>query len=158
MSTKYKKKVGTREQVWKDIAQQTSGGLRKRDLMISKTGKLVSKKASEAAKNRMKSGKGICAYCIKQYKGEIKNNNKNNKTKRVLKVKKIKTTGVTQKQVDELSKEIEKIRTKAGRIAEKEDRVTKAVKDLMAKVREKTKELFALKRALKAKAKKKKKA
>ena len=59
-TTKFKKKKGSREQVWKGVAQETSGGLRKKDLMISKTGKIVSKKASKAASERMKQGTGLC--------------------------------------------------------------------------------------------------
>ena len=72
-TTKYKKKKGSREEVWKGVAQETSGGLRKKDLIISKSGQIVSKKASEAASERMKHGTGLCVYCIKQYKlGKIK--------------------------------------------------------------------------------------
>ena len=41
------KKRGTREQVWNGEAHSTSGGLTRQDLMISNTGKIVSKKASE---------------------------------------------------------------------------------------------------------------
>ena len=124
--TRFKKIKGTREQVWSGVARETSGGLQKKDLMISKTGDLVSKKASIAAKDRMKSGEGFCEYCIKIYKeGKIKNSSiskkksskkksskkKSSKKKSskkiepILKVKKIK--GVTQEKVEELIKEIE---------------------------------------------------
>jgi len=47
------KKRGTREQVWNGEAHSTSGGLTRNDLMISNTGKIVSKKASEKSKQLM---------------------------------------------------------------------------------------------------------
>ena len=47
------KKRGTREQVWNGEAHSTSGGLTRADLMISNTGKIVSKKASEKSKQLM---------------------------------------------------------------------------------------------------------
>jgi hypothetical protein len=47
------KKRGTREQVWNGEAHSTSGGLTRQDLMISNTGKIVSKKASEKSKQLM---------------------------------------------------------------------------------------------------------
>ena len=47
------KKRGTREQVWNGEAHSTSGGLTRQDLMISNTGKIVSKKASEKSKALM---------------------------------------------------------------------------------------------------------
>jgi seryl-tRNA synthetase len=142
MSTRFKKVVGTREQVWAGVAQKTSGGLRKKDLMISKSGKIVSKKASEAAKERMKST--ICSYCFKLFKGEVKEN----KTERKLKEKKVK--GASKKRVAELEKEIESLRKKAGRIAEREDRITKEVRDLLKQVSQKTREMVKMKKALRA--------
>ena len=47
------KKRGTREQVWAGEAHSTSGGLTRQDLMISNTGKIVSKRASEKSKQLM---------------------------------------------------------------------------------------------------------
>jgi hypothetical protein len=47
------RKRGTREQVWNGEAHSTSGGLTRQDLMISNTGKIVSKKASEKSKQLM---------------------------------------------------------------------------------------------------------
>jgi hypothetical protein len=44
------KKYGTRSEVWDDLAEKTRGGLMKTNLMISKTGKIVSRKKSELAK------------------------------------------------------------------------------------------------------------
>lgn len=52
--------VGTREDVWAGRADRTSGGLRKADLMMGSGGKLMSIKASTAAKARMK-GRGASA-------------------------------------------------------------------------------------------------
>ena len=42
-------KVGTRAQVWHGTAERTSGGLRKKDLMM-KRGRIRSRKASRSAK------------------------------------------------------------------------------------------------------------
>ena len=53
-TSRFMKTKGSREDVWNGIAQETSGGLKKKDLMISKSGTIVSKKASESAKSRMK--------------------------------------------------------------------------------------------------------
>ena len=44
------KKFGDRISVWEGLASQTRGGLTKDDLVMSKNGKLVSKKKSEIAK------------------------------------------------------------------------------------------------------------
>jgi len=175
-TSRYKKKTGSREQVWAGVAQQTSGGLKKKDLMVSKTGKLVSKKASKAASNRMKKGTGLCGHCIKLYKqGKISSRNYKNKkpvkksikkstkkstkksvkkTEYKLKVPKVK--GASKKRVEELKKEIEKLRVKAGRIAEREGRMTKEVKKHLENVTKKTREMIMMKKALKAKNKKKK--
>ena len=43
------KKYGTRSEVFADEAEKTRGGLTKEDLMLSKDGKIVSKKKSLAA-------------------------------------------------------------------------------------------------------------
>lgn len=163
-TTAFKKKKGTREQVWKGVAQETSGGLRKKDLMISKSGSIVSKKASKAASERMKSGKGLCGFCIEEYKkGKIKNvNKKETKKKETKKAKpeepklKVKLPkGASNKKVEELQKEIDKLREKAGRIAEREGKVTKEVTKLLEQVTKKTKERILMKKALKMKKKKK---
>jgi hypothetical protein len=45
-------KVGNRVAVWNGSARQTSGGLKKSDLMLNKDGKIVSKKQSRAASIR----------------------------------------------------------------------------------------------------------
>ncbi len=50
-STKFEKTIGSRIQVWKGVAEQTSGGLRKKDLRKSASrNKIVSKKMSDNAK------------------------------------------------------------------------------------------------------------
>merc|ERR1712093_226189 len=57
--TKKKKKtptVGKKWQVWKGTRAKTAGGLTKKDLCKSKSGKIVSKKQSALAKKRMKKG------------------------------------------------------------------------------------------------------
>jgi hypothetical protein len=54
--------VGTREQVWNGTASKTSGGLARGDLIMSKTGHIVSKKQSEAARARIPElQKAMCA-------------------------------------------------------------------------------------------------
>jgi hypothetical protein len=169
-STRFKKIVGSRIQVWEGIAKETSGGLQKKDLMISNSGTVVSKKASQAAKNRMKSGKGLCEYCIKQYKeSKKKSTKKESKKKSTKKESKKKSTkkeskkklvvkkpkGVTKNKVEELQKEIEKLREKAGRIAEKEGRMTKEVKNILETVTKKVREMIEMKKVLREKEKKK---
>ena len=49
-------KVGKKWQVWKGTRERTAGGLRKKDLRKSKSGKIVSKKQSDLARRRMKKG------------------------------------------------------------------------------------------------------
>ena len=48
------KKFGSRADVWDGVCSMTRGGLCKADLVMSKTGKLVSKKKSELAKANYK--------------------------------------------------------------------------------------------------------
>merc|ERR1711907_848153 len=48
--------VGKKWQVWKGTRAKTAGGLTKKDLCCSKSGKIVSKKQSKAAKARFKKG------------------------------------------------------------------------------------------------------
>ena len=43
-------KYGDRSSVWSGEAKQTRGGLTKEDLMMSKSGKIVSRKKSESAR------------------------------------------------------------------------------------------------------------
>jgi hypothetical protein len=210
-TTRFKKKVGTRIQVFEGIALETSGGLKKKDLIISKTGSIVSKKASQSAKDRLASGKGLCEYCIKKYEESLSkkesskkksskkksskkesskkksskkksskkesskkesskkesskkksskkksskkksSKKKSSKKELVLKIKKPK--GVTKDKIKELEKEIEKLREKAGRIAEKEGKMTKEVKNILELVTNKVREMIAMKKVLKEKNKK----
>ena len=44
------KRYGTRADVFEGLAEKTRGGLTRDDLVLSKTGKIVSKKKSEAAR------------------------------------------------------------------------------------------------------------
>ena len=46
--------VGSKLMVWKGVAEHTSGGLRKEDLMVNSRGKVVSRKAHEAGKRAFK--------------------------------------------------------------------------------------------------------
>merc|ERR1711881_606175 len=49
-------KVGKKWQVWKGTRERTAGGLTKKDLRKSKSGKIVSKKQSNLARKRMRKG------------------------------------------------------------------------------------------------------
>merc|ERR1712072_684426 len=49
-------KVGKKWQVWKGTRERTAGGLTKKDLRKSKSGKIVSKKQSNLARRRMRKG------------------------------------------------------------------------------------------------------
>ena len=44
------RKYGSRQDVWDSVCTMTRGGLAKDDLMLSKNGKIVSKRKSEAAR------------------------------------------------------------------------------------------------------------
>ena len=46
--------AGIRRAVWEGRLRSTKGGLKKKDLKVSKSGKIVSKKASNAAKQRLR--------------------------------------------------------------------------------------------------------
>lgn len=56
--------AGQRRQVWDGRALKTNGGLTKKDLMKSKSGKIVSKRASAAGK-RSFSKNGLAAYAYR---------------------------------------------------------------------------------------------
>lgn len=49
--------AGQRRQVWEGRAEKTRGGLTRSDLKRSKTGKIVSSKASKASKQRYNENK-----------------------------------------------------------------------------------------------------
>ena len=46
----WERKYGTRSEVWEGIAQQTRGRLKKENLVLSRNGRIVSKRKSEMAK------------------------------------------------------------------------------------------------------------
>lgn len=48
---------GTREEVWDNHATKTRGGLKKKDLLKTSSGKIISKKVSALSKNRYKKNK-----------------------------------------------------------------------------------------------------
>ena len=54
-------KVGKKWQVWKGTRERTAGGLTKKDLRKSKSGKIVSRKQSLAARRRFRKG-GISGW------------------------------------------------------------------------------------------------
>ena len=54
LSSRRRKKVGTKREVYENIADKTSGGLYKCDLCVNKRGKIVSKKQMENGKLRIK--------------------------------------------------------------------------------------------------------
>ena len=171
--------VGSREDVWDKKAVKTPGGLRRTDLMINpKTGKIISKKASEAAKKRykdsLKKGVGFCRPCIQKYlKGEMKiNKNFLNKktTKKAVKPKtspkRVKVVGPkNEKRLKEIEKDLEKLERQLNRASNvSEGKFTKKVTDLLDKIKktrkmrsEVRKKIIADKKAKKAAAAKKKK-
>lgn len=53
--------AGQRRQVWEGRALMTNGGLTRKDLMKSKSGKIVSRKASNASKKTFAKN-GLAAY------------------------------------------------------------------------------------------------
>lgn len=65
-------KVGSRAQVFNGTADKTSGGLMKKDLFKDSYGRIRSKKASEAAKKRLKKSHGFNKYVeeAKKQKGK----------------------------------------------------------------------------------------
>ncbi len=73
--TKYSRRYGTREEVFQGEAAMTRGGLKKADLMISRTGRLVSRKKSEQAKKNYKQfgfKKRVVAVAVKEEKPKQK--------------------------------------------------------------------------------------
>lgn len=65
------KVIGSRAQVFHGNANETSGGLEKKDLKLNKFGRIVSKKASRTAK-RKKSIRRLTREGYKAKKGEFK--------------------------------------------------------------------------------------
>ena len=66
-------KIGKAWQVWNGTRERTVGGLTKKDLCRSKTGKIVSRKKAQLAKKRMNSKSGIGGWCkaVKQARKEL---------------------------------------------------------------------------------------
>jgi hypothetical protein len=54
MSEKHMKTIGSRAEVWHQTAKKTSGGLKKSDLMKTKSGRIVSRRAHAAGKKAIK--------------------------------------------------------------------------------------------------------
>lgn len=164
--------IGSREDVWNKKAFKTPGGLKKTDLMINpKTGKITSKKASEAAKKRyktnLKKGIGLCGPCIQKYlKGEIKINKSRNvpkKNKKIIKPKtsppKIKVVGPkNEKRLKEIEKDLKKLDRNLNRESTKSQGVmTKKVLALLEKIKNTRKMRTEVKKAIIIAKKKKKK-
>ena len=64
--------VGSKRQVWNGTKTKTVGGLMKKDLMMSKVGKIVSKKMASRAKRNMKSsGLGKWTKAVMQVRKEM---------------------------------------------------------------------------------------
>ena len=65
--------VGSKRQVWNGTKQRTVGGLTKKDLCESKSGKIVSKKQASRAKKNMKSN-GLAKWtkAVQQVRKEMK--------------------------------------------------------------------------------------
>ena len=59
-------KYGDRNSVWNDEAKQTRGGLTKEDLIMSKSGKIVSKKKSESARAWYEKNGGFKRKAVQQ--------------------------------------------------------------------------------------------
>jgi hypothetical protein len=51
---KFERRFGTRDEVWSNVAEKTRGGLTRDKLMLSRTGRLVSKVKSEQARENYK--------------------------------------------------------------------------------------------------------
>lgn len=64
--------VGKKWQVWNGTRQKTAGGLTKKDLMVSKSGKVVSKKlASKGKANMKKYGLGKWTAAVQKVRKEM---------------------------------------------------------------------------------------
>lgn len=66
------KKVGKKWQVWNGTRERTVGGLTKKDLMVSKSGKVVSKKLASRGRSLMKkNGLGKWTKAVQQVRKEM---------------------------------------------------------------------------------------
>ena len=65
-------KVGKKWQVWNGTRERTVGGLRKKDLMRSKSGKIVSKKLAQKGRSLMKkNGLGKWTKAVQQVRKDM---------------------------------------------------------------------------------------
>ena len=77
----FKNRLGSRAEVFHGVARQTTGGLRKKDLMKNKHGEIVSKKKHRTAKKEKRLEKH--GFFAKKGKfGYVKKSVKNNKTEK----------------------------------------------------------------------------
>lgn len=60
--------VGTKQQVWNKTAEQTSGGLKRKDLKKNKQGKVVSKEKSKLAKKNLAKWRSAVKVAVKDEK------------------------------------------------------------------------------------------
>ena len=79
MSGTFKRTVGTKAEVWHSTCLRTSGGLKKKDLMMTKKGRIVSKKKHALGK---KSIKRLFALGYKPKKGKFSLMRKGKKSSR----------------------------------------------------------------------------
>ena len=170
-TTSYVKKIGSKTEVYKGIALHTSGKLYKKHLKVNKRGKVVSIKASLAASRNFGKGKkkGMTAmigmtdaeqreHCRKFLATSPKTDKKEEKKEPVyeIKEKKIKKNQISQARVDELDREIKKMRQKALNMAsatqstEGSDRIIRKMQPLVL-------EMIKIKQALRIIARKEKK-
>lgn len=75
----FKRTVGTKAEVWHSTCLRTSGGLKKKDLMMTKKGRIVSKKKHALGK---KSIKRLFALGYKPKKGKFSLMRKGKKSSR----------------------------------------------------------------------------
>lgn len=72
------RKTGTREQVFKGHAMQTSGGLTAKDLVLNQRGRYVSLRMSQKATELWKSGEGpISAFHARRLAQKMVNSSEN---------------------------------------------------------------------------------
>ena len=124
------KKIGNRSEVWNNLARQTPGGLQKKDLFISKTGKITSKKASLSSKKRIAQGKGFCKMCLEKYGKEaiLTEVKTNTEVKEQVPFTK-ESAKKLEKEIDTLLEKIFSIIERTGKETSKEIRKLKKEKD-----------------------------
>lgn len=83
-SSKFQQKIGSRAEVYHGKAYKTAGDLKKKDLMLNKHGRIVSRKKHNTAKKEMRLVK--YGYSFKKGKfGYVKIKSKKQKTKKNMK-------------------------------------------------------------------------